>query len=62
MNINLSEEQIEAALARANRKARDYQSHVRSEGRKAINQSPDGCWHCGSLYHHSSDCLSSEGE
>ena len=33
-----------------------YQRHVANEGHSAWNEHPDGCYHCGSTHHHSSDC------
>jgi hypothetical protein len=39
-----------------------YWRHVTNEGDSAWNEHPDGCYHCGSSHHHSSDCRYVEDE
>lgn len=34
----------------------DYQRHIANEGNRHYNQHPDGCYFCGSDYHHSDCC------
>ena len=33
-----------------------YREHLKREGRSQTNENPDGCYFCGSGWHHSDDC------
>ena len=34
----------------------EYQDALEREGRGPVNESPDGCYFCGSIHHHSDCC------
>jgi heterodisulfide reductase subunit C len=35
---------------------KEYQQHLREEGPGPVNEHPEGCYHCGSIWHKSTDC------
>lgn len=38
----------------------EYNKHLQREGKGAVNENPDGCYWCGSLWHNSQECRSRE--
>lgn len=60
MRNQLTLDQINAALERSARLEQLERAHMAAEGRSPVNENPDGCWHCGSMTHHSGDCTDRE--
>lgn len=48
------------ASSPAEKREREYQDHIKREGRGPVNEHPDGCYFCGSSSHHSGDCQERE--